>query len=58
MTSLIQYGEDFDVRNRRDFGNELIKKLNAKRFLKHIYKKVNDVSALRYAIIKLRSEKV
>ena len=35
----------------------LIKKLNAKRFLKHIYKKVNDVSALRYAIIKLRSEK-
>ena len=37
---------------------QLIKKLNAKRFLKHIYKKVNDVSALRYAIIKLRSEKV
>ena len=37
---------------------ELIKKLNAKRLLKHIYKKVNDVSALRYAIIKLRSEKV
>ena len=27
------------VINRRDFGNELIKKLNAKRFLKHIYKK-------------------
>ena len=44
--------------NRRDFGNELIKKLNAKRFFKHIYKKVNNVSALRYAIIKLRSEKV
>ena len=33
----------------------LIKKLNAKRFLKHIIK-VNDVSALRYAIIKLKSE--
>ena len=44
--------------NRRDFGNELIKKLNTKRFFKHIYKKVNNVSALRYAIIKLRSEKV
>ena len=38
-----------------DFENELIKKLNAKRFLKHIIK-VNDVSALRYAIIKLESE--
>ena len=38
-----------------DFENELIKKLNAKRFLKHIIK-VNDVSALRYAIIKLKSE--
>ena len=37
------------------FKNELIKKLNAKRFLKHIIK-VNDVSALRYAIIKLKSE--
>ena len=38
---------------------ELITKLSAKRFLKHIYKKkVNDVSALRYAIIKLRREKV
>ena len=35
--------------------NELIKKLNAKRFLKHIIK-VNDVSALRYTIIKLKSE--
>ena len=33
----------------------LIKKLNAKRFLKHIIK-VNDVSALGYAIIKLKSE--
>ena len=33
-------------------------KLNAKRFLKHIYEKVNDVSALRYAIIKLRREKI
>ena len=41
--------------NKRDFENELIKKLNAKRFLKHIIK-VNDVSALRYAIIKLKSE--
>ena len=48
----------FNVRNKRDFGNELIKKFNAKRFLKHIYKKVNDVSALRYAIIKLRSESI
>ena len=36
----------------------LIKKLSAKRFLKHIYKNVNDVSALRYSIIKLRGEKV
>ena len=35
--------------------SELIKKLNAKRFLKHIIK-VNNVSALRYAIIKLKSE--
>ena len=35
--------------------DELIKKLNAKRFLKHIIK-VNDISALRYAIIKLKSE--
>ena len=34
---------------------KLIKKLNAKRFLKHIIK-VNDVSALRYAIIKLKSQ--
>ena len=40
---------------KRDFENQLIKKLNAKRFLKHIIK-VNDVSALRYAIIKLKSE--
>ena len=45
------------VRNRRDFENDLTKKLNAKRFLKNICKKVNDVSALRYAIIKLKSEK-
>ena len=37
---------------------DLIKKLTAKRFLKHIYKKVNDDLALRYPIIKLRSEKV
>ena len=37
------------------FEIELIKKLNAKRFLKHIIK-VNDVSALRYATIKLKSE--
>ena len=44
--------------NKKWIKNQLIKKLNAKRFLKHIYKKVNDVSALRYAIIKLRSEKV
>ena len=36
-------------------GYSLIKKLNTKRFLKHIIK-VNDVSALRYAIIKLKSE--
>ena len=43
------------IRNKRDFENELIKKLNAKRFLKHIIK-VNDVSALSYAIIKLKSE--
>ena len=50
-----------DLPNRRDFENDLIKKLNAKRFLKYIektFKKVNDVSALRYAIIKLKSEKV
>jgi len=40
----------------RDFENELIKKLNAKRFLKKIVK-VNDVSALRYAIIKLKVKK-
>ena len=42
------------------FCNNLIKKLNAKRFLKYIYKtfkKVNDVSVLRYTIIKLKSEK-
>ena len=41
--------------------NDLIKKLNAKRCLKYIlktFKKANDVSALRYAIIKLKSEKV
>ena len=43
------------LHNKRDFENELIKKLNAKRFLKHIIK-VKDVSALRYAIIKLKSE--
>ena len=42
----------------RSVNNKLIKKFNAKRFLKHIYKKVNDVSALRYAIIKLRSESI
>ena len=35
--------------------NVLITKLNAKRFLKHILKKANDDSALRYAIIKLKS---
>ena len=38
--------------NKRDFENELIKKLNAKRVLKHIIK-VNDVSALRYVVILL-----
>ena len=30
--------DSIDLRNRRDFENELIKKLNPKRFLKHIYK--------------------
>ena len=38
-----------------------LKNLNAKRFLKYIsktFKKLNDVSALRYAIIKRKSEKV
>ena len=44
-----------NARNRRDFENDLTKKFNAKRFLKNICKKVNDVSALRYAIIKLKS---
>ena len=38
----------------KNLEKDLIKKLNAKRFLK----KVNDVSALRYAIIKLKSEKL
>ena len=49
------------LRNRSDFENDLIKKLNAKRCLKYIlktFKKANDVSVLRYAIIKLKSEKV
>ena len=41
------------IKNQSNF--LLIKKLNAKRFLRHIIK-VNDVSALRYAIIKLKSE--
>ena len=43
-----------NLRNRRDFGNELIKKLNAKRFLKLIYKKVNDVfgATLRHYQVK------
>ena len=39
---------------KRDFENDLIKKLNAKICLKYIqktFKKVNDVSVLRYAII-------
>ena len=45
----------FFISNRRDFENELIKKLNPKKFLEHFFK-VNDVSALRYAIIKLKSE--
>jgi len=46
------------VRKRKDFENELIKKLSAKRFLK-IFIKVNDVSisALRYAIIVLTVRK-
>ena len=38
-----------------------LKNLNAKRFLKYIsktFKKLNDVSALRNAIIKRKSEKV
>ena len=35
----------------------MIKKFKTKRLLKHIIK-VNDVSPLRYAIIKLKSEKV
>ena len=38
-----------------------LKNLNAKRFLKYIsktFKTLNDVSALRYAIIKRKSEKV
>ena len=42
---------------KRGNKQELIKKLNAKRFLKHIIK-VNDVSALRYAIIKLKMWRV
>ena len=49
------------TKNRRDSENDLVKKLNAKRFLKYIlktFKKVNDVSALSCAIIKLKSEKV
>lgn len=39
-------------RNRRVLENELIKKLHARIFLKHV-SKANDISALRYAIIKL-----
>ena len=41
--------------------NNLIKKLNVKRFLKYIwktFKKVSNVLVLRYAIINLKSEKV
>ena len=51
----------FILCNRRDFENGLIKKLNAKRFLKYFWKtfyKVNDVLVLHYTIIKLESEKV
>ena len=42
---------------RRDLENELIEKFNA-RYLNSFKKRANDFSALRYAIIKLKSEKV